>query len=181
MRSRLSALVLSAALSSTLLAGCSDDGDVSRPEEDSPSSVAGSTTERDDEGVLDDGSGDKQRNCEVSVEVTGSSDGSWAGKGQSVQPASGSPSAYYTAEDGKSVVQVFAAGGEIEESSAVVTLDGTSFTTDPAGDAGVRAGEDGLTAEVDAVATSSGGDEVDVVAEFTCGDAKQKERKQSKG
>lgn len=164
---RLLALTAPSLLALVVLAGCS--GDDSEEPAANPESSSSSTTERDDDGVLDDGSGDKQRNCKVKVEVTGAAEASWKMKGQSVQPANGSPAAYYTAEKDDRLVQVFAGGGDIETSSAVVSVDGVTYTTNPQDPAGVEASDDGTSAEVDAQADSTDGGSVDLVAEFTCG------------
>lgn len=136
---------------------------------------------RDDDGVLDDGSGDKQRNCDVKVEVTGAADAKWKMTGESVQPANGSPAAYYTAEKDDRLVQVFSSGGDIETSSAVVSIDGVTYTTDPADSAGVEASEEGTSAEVDAQADSTDGGSVDLVAEFTCGGGEKQKKDKKKG
>lgn len=161
------------------LQACSGDTD----DADSPAATetsATSTTERDDDGVLDDGSGDKQRKCKVKVEVTGDADVTWKMTGESVQPASGSPAAYYTAEKDDRMLQVFAAGGDIETSSAVVSIDGVTYTTNPTDPAGVEASAEGTSAQVDAQAASTEGGSVDLVAEFTCGGSDESQKKDKK-
>jgi len=181
MRSNRPAVLFFTTLAVTLALGlqaCSEDSE-ERPT-DAESSASG-TTERDEDGVLDDGSGDKQRNCDVKVEVTGAADATWKMKGESVQPASGSPAAYYTAEQKDRLVQVFAAGGEIETASAVVSIDGVTYTTDPSDPAGVEASEEGTAAAVDAQADSTDGGSVDLVAEFTCGGTETSKKRSKKG
>lgn len=178
--SRFSVLASSVAIAALVLSGCSGD-DENEPTAQ-PSSSTGSM-ERDEDGVRDDGSGDKQRRCDVDVEVTGSVDAAWKAKGQSVQPANQSPAAYYTAEKGQRLVQVFASGGDIDASSAVISIDGTTYTTDPQDPAGVEASEAGTSAYVDAQAVSTDGGSLDVVAEFTCGqigDEKTEKKKSQK-
>lgn len=171
---RLAALTVTTFALAVGLQACSGDTDEA-PE--AAESSATSTTERDDDGVLDDGSGDKQRNCKVQVEVTGAVDATWKMTGESVQPANGSPAAYYTAEKDDRMVQVFAAGGDIDTSSAVVSVDGVTYTTNPTDSAGVEASEEGTSAQVEAQADSTDGGSVDLVAEFTCGGTDESKKK----
>ncbi len=155
------------ALGSTVLvlSGCSgDDDSAAQPEP----TVSASPSYDEKTGVTDDGSGDKQRECKVEVEVTGGAEATFKGKGESVQPASGQPAAYYMYEGKKGSIQVFAGTGDIG-TSAVVTVDGIAYTTPPEDPTGVDASEDGTSATVDAVANPTKGGSADVVAEFTCG------------
>lgn len=176
---RLAALTATTFALTLGLQACSGDEDGADAPAASESSAT-STTERDEDGVLDDGSGDKQRNCDVKVEVTGAADATWKMKGESVQPATGSPAAYYTAEKDDRMVQVFSAGGDIETSSAVLSIDGVTYATNPTDSAGVEASEEGTSAEVDAQADSTDGGSVDLVAEFTCGSAEKSKKKDKK-
>lgn len=156
-----------AALATTalVLSGCSGDDESSADPEATSSASAGYDEET---GVTDDGSGDKQRECKVKVDVTGGAKASFKGKGESVQPASGQPAAYYLYDGKKGSIQVFAGSGDIP-TSAVVTVDGVAYTTPPDDSEGVEASEDGTSVDVDAVANPTEGDSIDVVAEFTCG------------
>lgn len=154
-----------------LLAGCSEE--TSSEEADAAASSSTASLQRDEDGVKDDGSGDRQRNCTVEVTATGAAEASWKGKGESVQPANGNPAAYYLFEDKSGSVQVFAGGGDIA-TSAVVTVDGATYTTPPEDPAGIEASEDGTAARVEATAAGMDGDEVDLVADFTCGKGSKK-------
>lgn len=156
-----------AALATTalVLSGCSGDDDTSAEPEATSSPSAGYDEET---GVTDDGSGDQQRECKVKVDVTGGAEASFKGKGESVQPASGQPAAYYLYDGKKGSIQVFAGSGDIP-TSAVVTVDGVAYTTDPDDPTGVEAAEDGTSVSVDAVANPTEGGSADIVAEFTCG------------
>ena len=176
---RLAALTVSTAVLALGVQGCSG-GPADSPAASRSESGAISTTERDEDGVLDDGSGDMQRKCDVRVEVTGGADVTWKVEGESVQPASGSPAAYYIAEKDDHLIQVFSAGGEIESSSAVVSVDGTTYTTNPTDSTGVEASADGTSASVDSQADSADGSSVDLVAEFSCGGAEKLKRKDKK-
>ena len=164
----------SAALSALLISlasftACSGDDDGQEPSANPPSSAAASSvSERDDDGVLDDGSGDKQRKCKVTVDVLGAAEASWKGAAESVQPANGSPAAFYLEDDDAGSLQVFAEGGGIG-TSAVVTVDKVTYTTDPQDPTGVAAASDGTGAAVDAEATDADGDTVELQAEFICG------------
>lgn len=156
-------------LSLPVLAACSGDDDADQqPASTASASSSGSTTTRDDDGVLDDGSGDKQRKCKVTVQVTGAATASWKGAAESVQPASGSPAAFYLEDDDAGSLQVFAEGGGVP-TSAVVTVDKTAYTTDPEDPSGVDASADGTRAVVDAEAADAAGNTVQLVAKFTCG------------
>ncbi len=156
-----------AALATTalVLTGCSGD-DNSPAEPKATTSASAGFDEKT--GVTDDGSGDKQRECKVKVEVSGASEATFKGKGESVQPANGQPAAYYMYDGKKGSIQVFAGAGDIG-TSAVVTVDGVAYTTDPEDPAGVEASEDGTSATVDAVGNPTEGGSADIVAEFTCG------------
>ncbi len=154
-----------------LLAGCSED--TSSEEPDAAASSSTGSLQRDGDGVKDDGSGDKQRNCTVEVTATGAAEASWKGRGESVQPANGSPAAYYLFEGKSGSVQVFASGGDIQ-TSAVITVDGATYTTPPEDPAGVTASEDGTAAQVDATAAGMDGEEVALIADFTCGKGSKK-------
>ncbi|ANH38569.1 hypothetical protein I601_2144 [Nocardioides dokdonensis FR1436] len=156
-----------AALATTalVLTGCSGDDDSSAEPEATTSASAGFDEKT---GVTDDGSGDKQRECKAKVEVSGGANATFKGKGESVQPANGQPAAYYVYEGKKGSIQVFAGADDIP-TSAVVTVDGVTYTTDPEDPTGVEAGEDGTSATVDAVGNPTEGGSADIVAEFTCG------------
>ncbi len=169
----ISRISVTAACLTTLLivAGCSEDSTSEEPG-DAAASDSGSL-QRDEDGVKDDGSGDRQRNCQVKVTTSGAASVTWKGKGESVQPANGSPAAFYLFEDESGSVQVFASGGSIQ-TSAVITVDGATYTRPPEDPAGITASEDGTAATVDATAAGMDGDEVELIADFACGKGSKK-------
>src|SRR6476469_4661778 len=136
MRSSRLLLPVSALCLAGLLAGCSggDDATAGAAGSTSTSSASGSPSAAAPVGKK------AQRTCDVEVEVTGSVQASWKGKGTSLRMTSG-PDAIYRSQHGKSQVVVYSSGKDFK-TSANFTQGQQTFTT-PLGDAtGIDAASD---------------------------------------
>jgi hypothetical protein len=115
--------------------------------------------------------------CTADVSTTGAYEGEWAGEaevrtGGHAADDTG-PKAVYTLTDKKNRLAIYSPGAEFKGSVTLSTGD-TAYASDPADAASFDIDEKGRFASVDATLTSTSGDKIDLVADFTCGKTKKK-------
>ena len=139
-----------------LLGGCSGDDE---PEDDTSPSARAS-----DQGQAQA----KSRSCKVEVELTGVAQGTWEGKGRAITGNASGPEAIYQFDHEDGTLSAYSEG-EGFVPSAVVSVDGATYTTQPES-AGLEISPKGRTATVDAdaIGTDSEAEGVHIAASFDC-------------
>ena len=149
-------------LSASLLSGCSGDDSSDEPD---PSTASGGTAASDKATTKE--RPNKQRTCKTEVEVTGTAEASFNGKGTSRTGNSG-PAAVYSAENGDARISAYADGDDIKKSVNVTVGDAT-FTTQQGDTAGLDIKGNGKSATVDVDAYGIGKNaQVHITASFDC-------------
>ena len=156
-------------------AGCSGDDDGKDDEKaDEPTSGAPSSEDREDERKPA-----KIADCTAEARTTGGYEAEWEGEAQvrtGGKPANDpGPDAVYTLTDDKSQLAIYSPGAEFK-GSVSLSADGVVYSSDPADAESLDIDKHGKSASVDVTLTSTGGDRLDLVADFTC--AKPKTKKQ---
>jgi len=169
-------MLLSAFCLVAATAGCSgDDGDGDGEGKSNKTSGAPSIDPKDQAKRTA-----KITKCEAEVSTTGAYEAQWSGKAEvrtGGKPADDTgPKAIYQLNDKKNSVALYSPGSEFKGSISL-TVQGKqgkrAYSSDPADAATFDIDKRGKHAQVDAVLTSISGDEIQLVAEFTCGKTKQ--------
>jgi hypothetical protein len=156
-------------------AACSgDDG-----KDDEPGDKASDTA-----GVLDPKEQKKraaqQKPCTAEVSTTGAYDAEWDGKAvvRTGGKAEGDPGpkAVYTLTDKKNRVALYSPGSEFK-GSVSLSVGEIAYSSDPADAGSFEIDKRGKQAHVEATLTSTDGETVDLVADFTCGKKGKKNKK----
>lgn len=147
-----------------------DDGDDKEKGKDAPSSTVSDDPKLEKKLVA------KTVKCDADVSTSGAYDADWKGEatvrtgGHSIG-ASG-PAAVYTLTDkNDNRVALYSPGNEFKGSISLFA-DGLSYSSDPADAESLDIDKRGRSASVDTTVTSISGDEIQLVAEFTCGKKK---------
>jgi hypothetical protein len=162
-------LFLSALCLLLATAGCSDDDGKDEPEDDQETSTGGLDTPDPDEQLK---TKPKTIECDAEVSTTGAYKAEWDGDasvttgGKTIDDTG--PAAVYTLNDDRNGLSLYSPGLAFKGSISM-TADGHSYSSDPADAESFDIDPKGKRAEVDATLTSISGDEIQVVAEFTCG------------
>jgi hypothetical protein len=115
--------------------------------------------------------------CLAEVSTTGAYEAEWAGEaevrtgGKSADDTG--PKAVYTLTDKKNRLAIYSPGAEFK-GSVTLSVGDTAYASDPAVAESFDIDEKGRSASVDTTLTSTSGDKVDLVADFTCGKTKKK-------
>lgn len=164
-------MVLSVLCLALVTAGCSGDDDKDKKKaSNEPSSVI--TGDPKDEKQLVA----KTAKCTAEVSTSGEYEAEWGGDAQ-VRTGGKSaddtgPNAIYTLNDKRNRLALYSPGPEFKGSISM-SVGNTSYSSDPADAESLDIDKRGKHASVDTTVTSIGGDEIQVVAEFTCGKTKQ--------
>jgi hypothetical protein len=114
--------------------------------------------------------------CTAEVSTTGAYEAEWQGEAQvrtGGKPADDpGPNAVFTLTDKKNRVALYSPGPEFK-GSVSLSADGVAYSSDPADAESLDIDKHGKSASVDVTLTSTGGDTIDVVADFTCGKSKK--------
>ena len=114
--------------------------------------------------------------CTAKVSTAGALEAEWGGDAtvKTVEESGGftGPHAVYVLNDERNRVALYSAGPEFKGTISV-TADGLSYSSDPADAESFDIDTDGRYADVDATLISISGDELQLVAKFTCGKAEQ--------
>jgi hypothetical protein len=154
-------------------AGCSgDDGgdDTDKAKDDPSSSISIDPKEQRERTA-------KTTECTAEVRTTGTYAAEWNGAEAQVRTggkavdASG-PDAVYTLTDKRNRVALYSAGPEFKGSISL-NADGLSYSSDPADAESFDIDKRGKHASVDTTLTAIDGEELGLVAEFTCGKSKK--------
>lgn len=151
----LSSLVLAAGLTA-----CSGDDS-----SESPSSDSGSTAGTSPSG---EAVADKERGCTATVEVTGATESTYEGDAKVLRTGqTDGPAAIFMASwDKKTQLNIYAAGGDFDD-SAVLSIGGTNYSTDPETE-GLEVDAKSKTASVDTELAGTDGSTVTLVADVSC-------------
>jgi hypothetical protein len=148
-------------------AGCGDDdGGTDEEKAGDPTSGAPSSEAPEEERKPV-----KVADCTAEASTTGAYEAEWQGEahvrtgGKPVDDPG--PSAVYTLTDQRNRLAVYSPGAEFK-GSVTLSADGVAYSSDPADAESLDIDEHGKGASVDVTLTSTGGDTIDVVAEFTC-------------
>ncbi len=150
-------------------AGCSDDDGKDKSEDEQETSTGGPTTPDPDDQLK---TKPKTTECDVEVSTTGAYEAEWNGDasvttgGKTVDDTG--PAAVYTLNDDRNSLSLYSPGLAFKGSISM-TADGHSYSSDPADAESFDIDPKGSHAEVHAALTSISGDEIHVVAQFTCG------------
>ena len=148
-------------------AGCSGDDD-GKDEEKANEPTSGAPSSDDPEDVSKPA---KVVDCTAEASTSGAYEAEWEGKAQvrtGGKPADDpGPNAVYTLTDDRNRLALYSPGAEFK-GSVSLTADGTAYSSDPADAESLDIDKHGKSASVDVTLTSTGGDKVDLVAEFTC-------------
>jgi hypothetical protein len=152
--------------------GCGDDGG-GTDEEKADEQTSGAPTSEAPEEVRMPA---KVADCTAEASTTGAYEAEWQGEAKvrtGGKPANDpGPSAVYTLADQRHRLAVYSPGAEFK-GSVTLSADGVAYSSDPADAESLDIDEHGKSASVDVTLTSTGGDTIDVVAEFTCDKAKK--------
>jgi hypothetical protein len=153
--------------------GCGDD-DGGTDEEKADEQTSGAPTSEAPQEVRTPA---KVAECTAVASTTGAHEAEWQGQakvrtGGRLADDPG-PSAVYTSTHQSNRLAVYSPGTEFK-GSVTLLAEGVAYSSDPADAASLDIDEHGEGASVDVSLTSTGGDTIDVVAEFTC----DKEKKQ---
>jgi len=155
-----------------LTAGCGgDDGDAGGSDDNQPSNMTAGTDPKDEKKLVA-----RTADCDAEVRAKGASDWEWSGHatvrtgGRSVDEPG--PRAVYRLTHKPHRVALFSPGPEFEGSVSLSVGD-TSYSSDPADAASLEIDPHGTEADVDLTVTSTGGDKIELDAEFTCGRTKE--------
>lgn len=167
-------MILTVCCAVLVTAACSgDDGKENEAGgDDNPSA---SPTEEKSEGTNKQVA--KTTPCTAEVSTSGAYEGAWSGEaevrtgGKSVDDTG--PKAVYTLTDKKNRLSIYSPGAEFK-GSVTLSVGNTAYASDPADAESFDIDEKGKSASVDATLTSTGGDKIDLVADFTCGKTKKK-------
>jgi hypothetical protein len=148
-------------------AGCGDDGgDTDEELADEPTS--GTPTS---EAPMKVHTPAKVAECTAEASTTGAFEAEWHGDAKvrtGGKPTDDpGPSAVYTLTHQSNRLAVYSPGTEFK-GSVTLLAEGVAYSSDPADAASLDIDEHGKGASVDVTLTSTGGDTIDVVAEFTC-------------
>jgi len=152
--------------------GCSDDDGGKDDEKGSePTSEAPSS-----EDPAEARTPAKIADCTAEVSTRGAFEADWEGEAQvrtGGKPANApGPNAVYTLTDKKNQVALYSPGSEYK-GSVSLSADGVAYASDPADAESLDIDEHGKGASVDVTLTSTGGDKVDLVGDFTCGTSRK--------
>jgi hypothetical protein len=153
-------------------AGCGGDDD-GNDEEQANEPTSGAPSSDDTEDVRKPA---KVVDCTAEASTSGAYEAEWEGEAQvrtGGKPANDpGPNAVYTLTHGKNRLALYSPGAEFK-GSVSLSADGTAYSSDPADAESLDIDEHGKSASVDVTLTSTGGDTIDVVAEFTCDKSKK--------
>ncbi len=150
-------------------AGCGGVDDEGTDEEKADEPTSGAPSSDDSEDVRKPA---KVVDCTAETSTSGGYDAEWEGEAQvrtGGKPADDpGPKAVYTLTHGKNRLALYSPGAEFK-GSVSLSADGTVYSSDPADAESLDIDPHGTSASVDVTLTSTGGDKVDLVADFTCG------------
>ena len=149
--------------------GCSGDDDKDKSgDEPTPLATNDPKTERQLEA--------KTTKCDAEVSTSGAYEADWEGDaqvrtgGKAVEDTG--PNAVYQLTDKRNRVALYSPGPAFKGSISL-SVDNVSYSSDPADAESFDIDKHGKSASVDTTLTSIGGDELGLVAEFTCGKTKK--------
>jgi hypothetical protein len=156
--------------------GCSgdDDKDQDPDKGGKDTSVDGSATPDPDDELR---TKPKTTTCDAEVSTTGTYEATWNGDasvrtgGKAIDESG--PDAIYTLTDDRNQVALYSPGPDFKGSISMAA-DGASYSSDPADAESFDIDKRGKHAQVDTSLTSISGEELHLVAEFTCGKRKSK-------
>ena len=153
-------------------AGCSDDDGGNDDEKAGESTSEAPSSEAPE----DEHKPAKIADCTAEASTTGAYEAEWQGEAQvrtGGKPADDpGPNAVYTLTDQKNRLAVYSPGAEFK-GSVTLSAGGVAYSSDPADAESLDIDKHGKSASVDVTLTSTGGDKIDVVAEFTCDKSKK--------
>ena len=166
-------LVLAACCLFLATAACSGDDDT---DNDSGGEKASDTATPDPEDAKKRIA--KTTPCLAEVRTSGAYEAEWDGEAEvrtGGKPADDpGPKAVYSLTDKKSRLSLYSPGAEFK-GAITLSVGDTAYASDPADAESFDIDEKGRSASVDTTLTSTSGDKVDLVADFTCGKTKKKE------
>ena len=159
-------MILSACCLLAVTTGCSDDNDSDQGRDD-PSSTTSVDPNKERKRPA------KTTPCTAAVRTTGAYEAEWnADEGQvrtgGKAPGDTGPDAVYTLTDKNNQVELYSPGPEFKGSISM-HADGRSYSSDPADAESFDIDKRGKHASVDTTLTAIDGEELGLVAEFTCG------------
>jgi hypothetical protein len=162
-------MILSACCLLAVTVGCSDDGDDKDADQgsDDPSSTISVDPNKQRKRPV------KTTACTATVSTTGAYEAAWnVDKGQvrtgGKAIGDAGPDAVYTLTDKDNQVALYSPGPEFKGSISM-HANGRSYTSDPADAESFDIDKSGKHASVDTTLTAIDGEELGLVAEFTCG------------
>ena len=165
-------MVVSAVCLILAAAGCSDD-DAGNDDEKVSAPTSGAPSSEAPVGARKPA---KIADCTAEVSTSGAFEGDWTGEAQvrtGGKPADDpGPTAVYTLTDQQNRVALYSPGAEFK-GSVSLSVDGVAYSSDPADAESLEFEKQGKGASADVTLTSTGGDTIDLVADFTCGKAKK--------
>jgi hypothetical protein len=166
-------LLLSACCLVLVTVGCSGDDGEGKDAEDKKS---GSTEASDPEDGQEKAA--KIEDCDAEVTTKGAFDDEWGGEatvrtGGRRADAPG-PEAVFTLSDKQHRVALYSPGPEFK-GSVSLSVGQVSYSSDPADAESLDIDERGMHAEAKVTLMSTGGETIDLDAEFTCGTSRKKD------
>lgn len=152
--------------------GCSDD-DGGKDDEKGSEPTSGAPSSEDPAEARTPA---KIADCTAEVSTSGAFEADWEGEAQvrtGGKPANDpGPNAVYTLTDQKNRVALYSPGAEYK-GSVSLSADGVAYASDPADAESLEFEKQGKGVSADVTLTSTGGDKIDLEADFSCGKTKK--------